>query len=270
MTPAPQLPDPWDLVDRAETILLVHAHPDDESLATGALIADLAASGKAVHVLTTTRGEEGEVVDGAIDPADTRSLEDVRAEEIARACGALGVRRRMMLGQEPALAAGHPPRRYRDSGMRWVRPGLAGPAESAGPESFTMRDIEDAVADLSAAITVLGPDVVLGYDDAGTYGHPDHVHAHEVTALACRAAGVPFVEFLSLDEDGTAPAGTSDARWRDHPDSLAAVRTALEAYRTQLTVIGEDRDGPGAIRVRHVGGQRQRIPLRTGLRTATD
>ncbi|MFC0674176.1 glycosyltransferase [Brachybacterium hainanense] len=250
---------PWSLLGSARRVLLVHAHPDDESLATGALIADLASRGVRVELVTATRGEEGEIVPGAIPPGSTEPLEAVRAAEIDAAARALGISRRHMLGEPPALAPGASPRRYRDSGMTWVREGLAGPSPTAGPDSFSRSDLAQESADLAALIGELAPDAVIGYDDAGTYGHPDHVRAHHVTAAACAAAGVPMIEASSEPRD-TAPPGFV---WREQPGFLAAVRAALEAYRTQLTVVGTGED---RVLVRHVGGQDQEVEMRTGLR----
>lgn len=250
---------PWDLLDSAGTVLVVHAHPDDESLATGPLIASLSARGVRVVLVTATRGEEGEVVPGSIEPEEDRPLEEIRAEEIDRACAALGVAQRHMLGAVPALAAGASPRRYLDSGMTWIREGLAGPSPDAGPHSFTHRPLEEAAADLAALIEAEGPDVVIGYDDEGTYGHPDHVRSHHVTAEACRRAERPMIEVAS------SPSSEGFDR-RPHPGTLPAVEAALRCYRTQLTVLGTTED---SVLLRHVGGQDDEVLLGTGLRTAT-
>ena len=258
-SPAPA-PDPWRLLEEATTVLAVHAHPDDESLSTGALLASLTAAGTRVVLVTATRGEEGEIVPGSVDPAETRPLEDVREGEIAAATSALGITQRHWLGTAPALAPGAAPRRYRDSGMRWVREGLAGPSDSAGPDSFSHRPLEDAVADLVALIEAVRPDVVIGYDDEGTYGHPDHVRAHHLAVEACARAGTPLVEVVSaLPEDDRSAPGIAV---REHPGTGEAVLRAVESYRTQLTVVGQQ---PGGIAIRHVGGQDDVVPLRTGL-----
>lgn len=250
--------DPWDLLAGAATVLAVHAHPDDESLSTGPLLASLAAAGTRVVLVTATRGEEGEIVAGSIAEDDPRPLEQIRAEEIDRATAALGIAEGHLLGTAPALADGAAERRYRDSGMQWVADGLAGPSPSAGPTSFTHRGLEDAAADLLALLAHVRPDVLISYDDEGTYGHPDHVRAHHVTAAAADRAGIPFLEVAGADDaDGFS--------WRDLPGTLATVRGALEHHRTQLTVLGEDGDG---IAIRHVGGQDDLITSRTGVRVA--
>lgn len=248
--------DPWSLLEQAGTVLVVHAHPDDESLATGALLATLARSGTRVELVTATRGEEGEVVPGSIADGDERPLDEIRAREIDEACAHLGVHQRHMLGSAPALAAGEEPRVYRDSGMQWVREGLAGPAETAGPDSFTKRPLDQAADDLVALVEQVRPDVLLGYDDAGSYGHPDHVHAHHVTAAAAQRTGTPFLQFASEAKD-------PDFTWRQLSGCAEQVEAALRCYRTQLTVLG--RDGEKVL-IRHVGGQDDVIDMRSGLR----
>lgn len=248
--------DPWARLENATVVLAVHAHPDDESLATGALLTALARRGTRVVLVTATRGEEGEVVPGSIAAGDSRPLDEIRADEIDAACAHLGVAERHMLGTAPALAADAADRIYRDSGMAWVREGLAGPSPSSGPDAFTRLPIEQAVADLVALIEEVAPQVVLGYDDAGSYGHPDHVHAHHVTAAAAEHTGVPFLQFASEDEDPR-------FAWRELPGTAETVEAALRCYRTQLTVVGRQED---RVLVRHVGGQDDVIRTRSGLR----
>src|SRR5699024_10623915 len=98
-----------------------------------------------------------------------------------------------------------------------------------------------------------------GYDDEGTYGHPDHVRAHHLAVEGCRRSATPLVEIVSaLPEGDTAP-GIAVC---EHPGTAAAVRRAVDSYRTQLTVVGEV---PGGIAIRHVGGQDDVVALRTGL-----
>lgn len=281
--------DPWMLLEDAATVLAVHAHPDDESLSTGALLASLAGAGTRVELLTATRGEEGEVVPGSVPPEDTRPLELVREAEIDAATSILGIAARCMLGTAPALAAGVAPRTYRDSGMQWIREGLAGPSDTAGADSFTHRPLEEAVDDLVALIQERRPDAVIGYDDEGTYGHPDHVRAHHVTAAACARTGTPMIEVSSAPD----PAADAGFTWRDHPRVADIVRRAVDSYRTQLTVVGwadEEQSAGGTesaggiksttagenksttagektgISIRHVGGQDDVVLLRTGLR----
>lgn len=236
-----------DDLRHAERVLLAHAHPDDESLATGALVLDLVDHGVEVQVLTATRGERGEVVPGSLPEGFTGDLEECRAVELARAVAALGVRRHAFLGTPPAAAGA--PRTYRDSGMHWVREGLAGPADDAGPDAFSVAPAEDAVADLGALLHTWRPDALVSYDIGGTYGHPDHVQLHHVAARAAALAGVRFVTVATERADAT--------EWHDLPELRDRLRTVLSAYRTQLTVDGDE--------VVHVGGQRQPIETWFGL-----
>ena len=244
-------------------VLLVHAHPDDDTLSTGPLAAWATSRGGRVDLVTCTRGERGEVVDGVL-PAGTSpdGLVAVREGELDAACAELGIAERWFLGSAPWRAAGLPECRYEDSGMRWVTPTLAGPAAGAGARALTRAPLEQEAADLLAGLEGRGYDALVSYDDGGGYGHPDHVRCHEIVALTCERAGLPFVQVLS-QEDNPAAGDAAAAAWLDVDDPAleARVVAALRRFRTQLTVIGS-----GAERcIRHVGGQRQAIPRRTGL-----
>ena len=236
--------------------LFVHAHPDDETVQTGSLLAWLAAQGLPVSVLTCTRGEQGEIVSGVL-PASTTAdeLVRVREAELAHAIETLGVAASYFLGTPPARAAGLGRRDYHDSGMRWVAEGLAGPADIDDPDTFTASRLDDEVADLLALIDRVRPTVVVGYDRLGSYGHPDHVRAHELAAVAAEAAGLPLVEVAS-DPD------TDGFEWFDLSDRKQTVIQALRCYATQLTVVDDH--------IVHVGGQHQALPLRAGLRVKAD
>lgn len=232
--------------------LFVHAHPDDETLQTGALLAWLNARQVTCEVLICTRGEQGEVVAGVLPSEIAEAdLVKVRMRELACALEALGATDHDLLGTPPARAAGLQPRQYHDSGMRWVSPGVAGPAEMNDPKTFTAADLPDLVADLMALIDRVQPTVLVSYDSLGSYGHPDHVRAHELTLATARASGIPMVEVAS-DPDA------EGFEWFDLSDHRDAVVAALNCYRTQLTVHDDH--------LVHVGGQRQDLPLRVGLR----
>jgi N-acetyl-1-D-myo-inositol-2-amino-2-deoxy-alpha-D-glucopyranoside deacetylase len=162
---------------RMETprLLFVHAHPDDETLTTGATIAHYAALGAQVRVVTCTLGEEGEVIGGgwaqlAVDQAD--QLGGFRIGELSLALDALGI-------DEPIFLGG--PGRWRDSGMDGTPPRHRG--------RFIDADPREAVGALVAIIRELRPHVVVTYDAKGGYGHPDHIHAHTVTMAAVAASG---------------------------------------------------------------------------------
>lgn len=239
-------------------MLLVHAHPDDETLATGALIAALVADGVEVHVVTATRGERGELMPGVVDvEPGSDDFAAHREQELATALERLGVHHHAYLGMPPARdPRATAPRRYRDSGMRWIREGVAGPAEDAPSDCFTAATPDEAAADLSAYVTATMPEVLISYDEGGGYGHPDHVRAHEVTRAVARARGIPMLEVIP---PGRQVGGDPDAiDWTDASDQLARVQDALRAHATQVRVDGSD--------VVHVGGQREPIVTLVGLR----
>jgi len=153
------------------SLLLVHAHPDDETIGTGATMAKYAAEGAGVTLVTCTLGEEGEVLVPSLamlaaDQAD--QLGGWRIHELDKACAALGVRDHRFLG-----GAG----RYRDSGM------MDTPANQ-NPRCFWQADVDEAAAHLIEVIREVRPQVVVTYDDFGGYGHPDHIQAHRVATRA--------------------------------------------------------------------------------------
>jgi N-acetyl-1-D-myo-inositol-2-amino-2-deoxy-alpha-D-glucopyranoside deacetylase len=152
-------------------LLLVHAHPDDESIETGATMAKYVALGAQVTLVTCTLGELGEVIPPGLAhlAADAGGgLGEYRIGELAAACAALGVTDHRFLGG---------PGRWRDSGMM-------GLATNDLPGSFWRADVDEAAAQLLAVIREVAPQVLISYDDRGYYGHPDHIQAHRV---ACRA-----------------------------------------------------------------------------------
>lgn len=239
------------LLDGAGTVLLVHAHPDDETLSTGALAAELVARGRRVELLTATRGERGEVVAGPLAHLEgTEALAPHREGELRGACEELGIARLHWLGAPPARAAGLAPRRYRDSGMRWLRPGLAGPAADVTPDALCAAPLAEVAADIAALIGELRPALVVSYDPGGGYGHPDHVRVHDATVLACREHGAPFVEVL--------PEPADDGEWFVLEERRDAVERALRRHATQLSVRGAE--------LVHSGGQVQPVPVAFGLR----
>jgi N-acetyl-1-D-myo-inositol-2-amino-2-deoxy-alpha-D-glucopyranoside deacetylase len=239
------------ILDGVRTVLFVHAHPDDETLATGALIAELVDRGVHVQLVTATRGERGEVVAGVLaDEVDPATLSSIREAELSTACDVLGVAERYWLGTDPARARGLPPRRYRDSGMSWVRPGLAGPSPDVTSDALVSAPLHEVTADLVALVEATRPSLVVGYDDAGGYGHPDHVRMHDAAVAACRATATPLAQIVSEHDD--------DVEWFELEHRLPTVTAALEAHATQVRVDGDD--------VVHSGGQRQAIPTSVGLR----
>ena len=145
------------------TLLLVHAHPDDEAISSGGVIARAHDWGHRVVLVTCTGGEAGEIHN--MDEASVRPrLKEVRAAELRAAAGILGIDRLIDLG-------------YRDSGM-------AGTEDNDNPASFHRAPTEDAASTLAAIILEERPEVVVTYGADGIYGHPDHVKAHHVTVAA--------------------------------------------------------------------------------------
>ncbi|WP_424536221.1 N-acetyl-1-D-myo-inositol-2-amino-2-deoxy-alpha-D-glucopyranoside deacetylase [Sphaerisporangium viridialbum] len=159
-------------------LLLVHAHPDDETSGTGATMAKYAAEGAHVTLVTCTLGEEGEIVvpDLAHLAADKEDrLGEHRVGELEAACKALGVDDHRFLGG---------PGRWRDSGMMGV------PAND-NPQCFWRADLDEAAGELVKIIREVRPQVLVTYDDNGFYGHPDHIQAHRVAWRGFELAADP-------------------------------------------------------------------------------
>jgi N-acetyl-1-D-myo-inositol-2-amino-2-deoxy-alpha-D-glucopyranoside deacetylase len=232
-----------------QRVVFLHAHPDDETLATGVLLADLVDTGYRVSVVTATRGELGAVVPGPLSALEgTPELVEHRLGELAGALAELGVTDHVFLGTPPARDSDRPSRRYTDSGMRWLDDAetLAGPGGDAGPDSLTSVPAEQAAADLAAYLRFFGADTLVAYDRHGGYGHPDHIACHHVARVAADLTGIPLVELVS---EPLLP--VPDAEEVALPQWLPAVQRALGHYASQLTVDGAE--------VVHVGGQRQPI-----------
>ena len=159
-------------------LLLVHAHPDDESINNGATMARYVAEGAQVTLLTCTLGEEGEVLVPGLaqlvaDQAD--QLGGYRIAELGAAMAALGVADARFLG-----GAG----RWRDSGM-------TGTAANGHPRAFCRADPAEVVDAAVAVVREVRPQVLVTYDPDGGYGHPDHVQAHRVAMRAVELAADP-------------------------------------------------------------------------------
>ncbi len=223
-------------------MLFVHAHPDDETISTGATIATLVDRGAVVTVLTCTRGELGEVI-----PADIRQLEGStrlaahRTRELAAAMGILGVRDHRFLGAAGARWGDREPRSYSDSGMRWGASG-AEATDSIPENSLCAADFGEVAADIAAVIESTRPTAVVSYDANGGYGHPDHIRAHEATRRAAEVMNVPF---FAIDAGGEGDRGEITV---DGSAVLQRTRAALIAYRSQVVVDGDSfalSSGPG-------------------------
>lgn len=152
--------------------LLVHAHPDDETINNGATMAMYAALGAEVTLVTCTRGEEGEVlVEEHSHKAATHDdlLGDYRVLELANAMKELGISDFRFLGS--------PEFKYRDSGMMGTEP-------NERSDCFWRADFDKAIAHLISVIDEVKPHILITYDEFGGYGHPDHIQAHRVAMAA--------------------------------------------------------------------------------------
>lgn len=149
------------------TVVALHAHPDDESLLTGGTLAGLAASGHRVVVITATDGAQG--LTGSATTSE--HLGDERVAELLRAAGVLGVDEVVTLG---FADSGSDPRRLR-------------------PDGFCHESVEATAQIVAGIVAELGADVLLGYDSAGGYGHPDHLMVYQVGRRAAEIAGCPYL-----------------------------------------------------------------------------
>ena len=161
------------------TIVFFHAHPDDESIATGGTMALLAAEGHRVVLVVATKGEHGEVDDGFLDDGET--LDDRRVRETHDAADILGVAAVEFLG-------------YADSGMM-------GEPQNDLPGSFWSADVEEAAERLAELLRRESADVLTVYDERGNYGHPDHIQVHRVGVRAAELAGTPEVFESTVNRD---------------------------------------------------------------------
>jgi N-acetyl-1-D-myo-inositol-2-amino-2-deoxy-alpha-D-glucopyranoside deacetylase len=242
-------------------LMLVHAHPDDESIGTGATMAKYAAQGAGVTLITCTLGELGEII-----PPDLASLAwdrenrlgEHRIGELAAACAALGVSDHRFLGG---------PGRWHDSGM------MGTPAND-WDGAFWRADVDEAARVLLEVIKEVRPQVLVTYDSNGFYGHPDHIQAHRVAlrafemadglvrkfyatavpksvlaegikmmreAEAGRAMGSAGSEFLAVDSADELPFGVPDEQVSteiDARDYLGAKLAAMRAHASQIAVDG--------------------------------
>ena len=238
----------------ARRLLLVHAHPDDESINNGATMAKYAAEGAHVTLVTCTLGERGEVIPPRLRHLGGAALGAHRRGELAAAARELGVTDVRHLG-----GAGH----YGDSGMMAI-------ADNDDPDCFWQADVDEAAGHLVEVILETRPQVLVTYDDNGGYGHPDHIQAHRVALRAVELAAeaghridkvyvnrvprsvaesafarlrdelpaLPFEKSAAVDD---VPGVVDDARITTTVDGTAhadAKAAAMRAHATQITVAG--------------------------------
>ena len=163
----------------AYTVVFVHAHPDDEALLTSGTMAALAAQGHRVVLVVATDGAAGL----ADVRAHNRDLAAVRHEELEASARALGVNEVHWLG-------------YGDSGLNAeVLP------QPDAPMPLVYAPREEVVARLAAILRSEAAAIVVGYDQNGGYGHPDHMAVHEIVYEAAAAADVPRILEATLPRD---------------------------------------------------------------------
>ncbi|MEU3093472.1 N-acetyl-1-D-myo-inositol-2-amino-2-deoxy-alpha-D-glucopyranoside deacetylase [Streptomyces sp. NPDC006967] len=237
---------------RSRRLMLVHAHPDDESINNGATMARYAAEGAQVTLVTCTLGERGEVIPPALRHLSGAALGGHRLGELKEAMRALGVTDFRLLG-----GAG----RYCDSGMM-------GLPDNDDPGCFWQAEVDQAAGLLAEVILEVRPQVLVTYDENGGYGHPDHIQSHRVAMRAVEIAaeagwdvprvywnrvprsvaeesfarlndeldGLPFDKAGSL---GDVPGVVDDERITAAVDGTAyaaAKAAAMRAHATQITV----------------------------------
>jgi len=256
----------------AQRLLLVHAHPDDESIGTGATMAKYVAEGRGVTLVTCTGGEMGEILVPELEhlaaDRDDR-LAEHRRGELDDAMKILGVTDHRFLGGFG---------RYRDSGMAWHEDGHAVPGDDVHENAFWNADLTEAATLLVEVIRDVRPQVLVTYDQFGNYGHPDHIQAHRVAMYGAQLAAVPTYRrdlgepweiakiywlamsesrmrarltqlraagdtttFQGLDPEGPLPMTTPDADLSaavDAVDYVGLKMDALRAHRTQISVDG--------------------------------
>jgi mycothiol conjugate amidase Mca len=150
--------------------MIVHAHPDDEAISTGGVLARYSAEGVRTVLVTATLGEEGEIVVPEMNTPEVKArLAEVRREELNQAVAILGISDLEILG-------------YRDSGM-------VDTESNSHPDCFNMADMDQAAGRLVRLVRAYRPQVLISYNQHGGYGHPDHIACHKITVAAFDAAG---------------------------------------------------------------------------------
>ncbi|MER7557576.1 N-acetyl-1-D-myo-inositol-2-amino-2-deoxy-alpha-D-glucopyranoside deacetylase [Nocardioides sp. NPDC126508] len=223
-----------------KSLLLVHAHPDDETIGTGATMAKYLAEGARVTLVTCTAGEMGEILVPelahlAADRDD--ALGDHRRGEIENAMAALKAPDGSEVDHRWLGGFGT----YRDSGMTWSEDRThALPDPEARENAFWYADLTEAADHLVTIIREVRPQVLVTYDEFGNYGHPDHIQAHRVATYAAHLAAVPTYkkELGEVHEiDRIFWVALAESRLRER---LRAVRAAGDAE----ALGGMDPEGP--------------------------
>ena len=214
--------------------MLVHAHPDDETIMDGATMAKYVAEGAAVCLVTCTLGEEGEVLVEDLAHLGADQGDDLgshRFGELKVAMEILGVTDFIRLGGDG---------RYRDSGMAYDAEGRAIPRDVPRDGIFWTADLLEAANELVPVIRDRRPQVLITYNEVGNYGHPDHIQAHRVAMYATQLAGVP-----SYRQDLGEPWTVTRVYWSTISKSqvLAGIQALRDAGDTE-TFQELDPEGP--------------------------
>jgi len=195
------------------TLLVVHAHPDDESISTGGVLAKYSKNGFQTVLVYCTKGEAGDILNpDFVHPIPGMSIADIRAIELENALRVLDVKSVHFLG-------------YRDSGM-------AGTPQNHHPQAFARADMQEATERLVQIIRQVRPHVIATYNEKGTYLHPDHIMANRVTLRAFHASGDPSLN-----------AGTGLAPWQ--PTKLYYTAIPLQRIRRMYKILVERGEEPG-------------------------
>jgi N-acetyl-1-D-myo-inositol-2-amino-2-deoxy-alpha-D-glucopyranoside deacetylase len=221
----------------ARRLMLVHAHPDDETINNGVTMAKYVSEGAAVCLVTCTLGEEGEVLieDLAhLAPEQNDDLGPHRLGELKLAMEILGVTDYIRLGDDG---------RFRDSGMAYAPDGRAIARDVLQEGIFWTTDLLEAANELVPVIRDRRPQVLITYNEIGNYGHPDHIQAHRVAMYATQLAGVP-----SYRRDLGQPWTVSRVLWitMSKRRMLAGIQALRDAGDDE-TFKGFDPDGPMSV-----------------------
>ncbi len=238
----------------SKRLLLVHAHPDDETINNGATMAMYVDQGVQVTLVTSNRGEEGEILIPELAHLAANKedgLASIREVELANAMRALGVTDHCFLGGGAT--------KYRDSGMM-------GSETNNRTDAFWQADVDEAAAMLVEIILERKPQVLVTYDDFGGYGHPDHIQAHRVAMRAAELAAPKWkiskiyhntmpqsvlqqgidamkaagTDFLGAESAADLPFCKPDEVVTTHIDGTAYVDAKMAAMRSHPTQIALD------------------------------
>ncbi|MBI9043396.1 MAG: PIG-L family deacetylase [Anaerolineaceae bacterium] len=151
---------------KQQTMLVVVAHPDDETFGMGGTLAYYANKNVKIHLIVTTNGAAGEVDPQFLE--EFNSIAELRAHELHCAANTLG------LSSVDYLI-------YRDSGM-------SGSDENQHPDSLNMAPLDQVAENVLGYVHKYQPQVIITHDPMGGYGHPDHIKTHHATMKAFQDA----------------------------------------------------------------------------------